>query len=135
MTYKWFSLNVLYHIKNKQGKQVLFTPNEEKEERFLNHHGRELILKARQLGFTTFEMIDSLDECLFIPDFNAGCICYKLDSSKDLFMNKITFAYNSKTDDQKAILADIDDKLPRTTSDKGNAYVFDNGSAIKVSTS
>ena len=31
MTYKWFRLNVLYHIKNKQGKKVLFTPNEEQE--------------------------------------------------------------------------------------------------------
>ena len=135
MTYKWFRLNVLYHIKNKQGKKVLFTPNEEQEERFLNHHGRDLILKARQLGFTTFEMIDSLDDCLFIPDFNAGCICHNLDSAKDIFRNKIKFAYNAITDDQKAILADIGYKLPRPTSDKGNAYVFDNGSAIKVSTS
>lgn len=135
LTYKWFRLNTLYHIKNKQGKKTLFIPNEEQEQRFINHHGRDLILKARQLGFTTFEMIDSLDDCLFTPDYNAGCICHNLDSAKDIFRNKIKYAYENITDAQKELLAEIGYQLPVPKSDKGNAYVFSNGSAIKVSTS
>ena len=31
LTYKWFRLCTLYHIKNKDGKKVLFTPNKEQE--------------------------------------------------------------------------------------------------------
>jgi len=50
MTYKWFRLNSLYNIKNKQGKKVLFTPNEEQEAFYCEQHNRDIILKARQLG-------------------------------------------------------------------------------------
>ena len=135
MTYKWFRLNVLYHIKNKQGKKVLFEPNEEQEEFYVNMHGRDIILKARQLGFTTFKMIHDLDECLFIDDFNAGCICHNLDSAKDIFRNKIKFAYQNIKPDQIELLKEIGYELPIPKSDKGNSYVFSNGSAIKVSTS
>lgn len=135
LTYKWFRLNTLYHIKNKQGKKVLFEPNEEQEDFYVNMHGRDIILKARQLGFTTFKMIHDLDDCLFISDFNAGCICHNLDAAKDIFRNKIKFAYQNISADQKELLAEIGYTLPKPKSDKGNAYVFDNGSAIKVSTS
>ena len=135
LTYKWFRLNTLYHIKNKQGKKVLFEPNEEQEEFYCNMHGRDIILKARQLGFTTFKMIHDLDECLFISDFNAGCICHNLDAAKDIFRNKIKFAYQNIGQSQIELLESIGYSLPKPKSDKGNAYVFDNGSAIKVSTS
>ena len=135
MTYKWFRLNSLYHIKNKQGKKVLFSPNKEQEEFYCGQHNRDIILKARQLGFTTFKMISDLDDCLFIENFSAGCICHNMDSAKDIFRNKIKFAYNNITDDQKEIIAELGYELPTPTSDKGNAYVFSNGSSIKVGTS
>ena len=91
MTYKWFRLNVLYHIKNKQGKKVLFTPNEEQEERFLNHHGRDLILKARQLGFTTLIAIYFLDCALFRENVRAGIIAQNDNVAKTIFRDKIQF--------------------------------------------
>ena len=135
MCYKWFRLSSLYHIKNKQGKKVLFTPNEEQESFYCGQHNRDIILKARQLGFTTFKMISDLDDCLFIENFSAGCICHNMDSAKDIFRNKIKFAYANITDDQKKIIAELGYELPTPTSDKGNAYVFSNGSSIKVGTS
>ncbi len=135
MTYKWFRLNSLYNIKNKQGQKVLFTPNKEQEAFYCGQHNRDIILKARQLGFTTFKMISDLDDCLFIENFSAGCICHNMDSAKDIFRNKIKFAYNNITDDQKKIISELGYTLPTPTSDKGNAYVFSNGSAIKVGTS
>ena len=64
LTYKWFRLNTLYHIKDKSGAKVLFSPNQEQEAFYLGYHGRDIILKARQLGFTTFKMISDLDDCL-----------------------------------------------------------------------
>lgn len=135
MTYKWFRLNTLYHIKNKQGKKVLFTPNKEQEDFYCGQHNRDIILKVRQLGFTTFKMISDLDDCLFIENFSAGCICHNMESAKDIFRNKIKFAYTNITDTQKEVIAELGYNLPLPTSDRGNAYVFDNGSSIKVGTS
>lgn len=135
MTYKFFRLNVLYNIKDKAGHKVLFTPNAEQEEFYLEQHGRDIILKARQLGFTTFKMISDLDDCLFIENFAAGCICHNMTAAKDIYRNKIRFAYRNITDDQKALLEEIGYKLPVPINDKDNGYVFDNGSSIAVSTS
>ena len=135
MTYKWFRLNVMYHIKNKPGKKVLFHPNQEQEDFYCGQHNRDIILKARQLGFTTFKMISDLDDCLFIENFSAGCICHNMDSAKDIFRNKIKFAYNNISDEQRLLISEIGYDIPTPTSDKGNAYVFSNGSSIKVGTS
>lgn len=135
MTYKWFRLNTLYHIKNKLGQKVLFTPNAEQESFYIGMHGRDLILKARQLGFTTFKMIYDLDECLFTVDYSAGCICHNLESAKDIYRNKIKYAYQNITESQREIIGEMGYRLPLPTSDKDNSYVFDNGSSVKVSTS
>lgn len=135
LTYKWFRLNTLYHIKDKNGRKVLFTPNAEQEAFYLNQHCRDIILKARQLGFTTFKMISDLDDCLFIGDFSAGCICHNLEDAKDIFRNKIKYAYNNITQEQRDLIASLGYELPQPLSDKDNSYVFSNGSSIKVSVS
>lgn len=135
MTYKWFRLNVLYHIKDKTGKKVLFTPNAEQESFYLGTHGRDIILKARQLGFTTFKMLSDLDDCLFKPNHSAGCVCHNLEDAKDIFRNKIKYAYNNITAEQRDLIASLGYELPKPINDKDNTYVFDNGSSIKVSVS
>lgn len=135
LTYKWFRLNVLYHIKDKTGKKILFEPNREQELFYLGYHGRDIILKARQLGFTTFKMISDLDDCLFIENHSAGCICHNLDDAKDIFRNKIKFAYQNITDGQRDLLRSVGYELPVPSNDKDNSYVFSNGSSIKVSVS
>lgn len=135
LTYKWFRLNTLYHIKDKNGKKILFEPNQEQESFYVGYHGRDIILKARQLGFTTFKMISDLDECLFSPNHSAGCICHNLDDAKDIFRNKIKFAYQNITEGQKELLREVGYELPKAVNDKDNAYVFSNGSSLKVSVS
>ena len=135
LTYKWFRLNTLYRIKDKEGKNVLFNPNAEQEDFYLNQHCRDIILKARQLGFTTFKMISDLDDCLFTPDFSAGCICHDMNAAKDIYRNKIRYAYRNITPEQIELLEEIGYPLPKAINDKDNGYVFDNGSSIAVSTS
>lgn len=135
LTYKWFRLNTLYHIKDKTGKKVLFTPNQEQELFYLGYHGRDIILKARQLGFTTFKMISDLDDCLFTTNHSAGCICHNLEDAKDIFRNKIKFAYQSITQEQRDLILEAGYSLPTPINDKDNGYVFNNGSSIKVSVS
>lgn len=135
LTYKWFRLNTLYHIKDKNGRKVLFEPNQEQESFYCGYHGRDIILKARQLGFTTFKMISDLDDCLFTPNHSAGCICHNLEDAKDIFRNKIKFAYQGITDEQREVIRAAGYELPVPTSDKDNSYVFNNGSSLKVSVS
>lgn len=134
MQYKWFRICTLYHIKDKTGQKVLFTPNEEQELFYLKQHCRDLILKARQLGFTTFKMVSDLDDCLFNVNFSAGCICHNLESAKDIFRNKIKFAFQNITQEQREVIQSMGYSLPVPIGDKDNSYVFDNGSSIKVST-
>lgn len=134
---KWFRLNSLYKIKDKDGEVRRFRPNAAQRQRYLSGHVRDIILKARQLGFTTFEMIDALDDCLFLDNFAAGCICHKLDDAQDIFRNKITFAYQNIDDAWRTLFRMIGVRIPQPVSDKSGsgAYVFDNGSSIRVSTS
>lgn len=79
-------------------------------------------------------MIDALDDCLFKDNFAAGCICHKLEDARDIFRNKITFAYENIDDAWHALLKMLGTKIPTAISDKSGsgAYVFDNGSSIKV---
>lgn len=133
LSMKWFRLNALYHIKDKDGNKVRFRPNYAQRDRFINSHNRNIILKARQLGFTTFEMIDCLDDCLFTENFSAGCIAHSFDSAKDIFRNKIKFAYETLANSSwMAVFDAIGLLFPSKVNDKGEQYVLDNGSSIRV---
>ena len=132
---KWFRLCTLYYIRDKDGKKVKFRPNKAQVQRFQQQHNRDLILKARQLGFTTFEMIDALDDCLFKQDYAAGCICHKVEDAQDIFDNKIRFAYENIPQAWLEIFSKLGLHWPKPEADKSQGYKFDNGSKIGVSTS
>src|SRR6478752_1557974 len=84
-----------YTIKDKTGSEIPFRMNEDQEEFLLNRHGLDLILKARQKGFTTVIQLDMLDDCLFIPNTAAGVIAHNLNDAKAFFRDKIKFAYDN----------------------------------------
>ena len=134
LRYKWFRLNTMYYIKTKDGEKVLFCPNHAQRQYYIGKHQNDIILKARQLGFTTFKMIESLDDCLFRKNFSAGCIAHSDKDSKEIYRNKIRFAYQSIKPSMIAMLALIGYGLPTPVNDKDNGYVFSNGSSIGVST-
>lgn len=86
-----------------------------------------VILKARQLGFSTFIDIFILDFLLFNREKKAGIVAHTLDDAKSLFETKIKFPY---------------DNLPgwlreqiKTTTDSKTEVGFENGSGVKVGTS
>lgn len=134
LRYKWFRLNTIYFVKDKEGRKVRFRPNRAQYEFFQSRHGNDLILKARQLGFTTNQMIDDLDECLFSDNYSAGCIAHNDKAAKDIFRNKVKFAYENITENFKAIFSEISNGLPKPLNDRDGQYLFDNGSSISVST-
>lgn len=84
---KAWRLTHLYKIKNKQGELVTFIPNEIQikhiDER--GGHRRNLILKARQFGFTTLYCIDLLDEALWVDGMTCGIIAHEAKKLPDYF--------------------------------------------------
>lgn len=131
---KFFRLCAFYFIKDAEGKKVRFSPNIAQIEYFKASHQKDIILKARQLGFTTWKMIFDLDTCLFKKNFSAGCIAHNDKSAKDIYRNKIRFAYQSIKPSVIKMFEKIGYKFPLPVNDKDNGYVFSNGSSIGVST-
>ena len=132
--YKFFRLCCFYYIKDATGRKVRFTPNIAQVEYYKEAHQNDVILKARQLGFTTWKMIADLDTTLFRKNFEAGCIAHNLTSAQDIFENKIKFAYRNIKPSVIQMLAMMGYELPSPRNDRGNAYKFSNDSGISVST-
>jgi hypothetical protein len=120
-------INNLYWITDKSGKKVLFKTNHAQLELFQNMHYRNIILKARQLGFTTFKMIFMLDAALFNENTRCGVIAHSKDDASRLFREKIKFAYDNLPEE-------IRNQMP-AKNDRTGELVFKNGSSITVGVS
>ena len=68
---KDWRMQFLYKIRDKQRRLRLFKKNRAQETFDANKAKRNIILKSRQLGFTTYEAVDMLDDSLFSLNFNA----------------------------------------------------------------
>jgi len=123
---RFWRLNHLYKIKDKNGKCVTFKMTPEQLEYFDGMHDRNLILKARQLGFTTEVCIIQLDLAIFHRK-ECALIAHTRPDAERLFRNKTQFAYQRMTDDIKK----ANPLIKETTSE----YVFKNGGSVTVSTS
>src|SRR5215207_5577020 len=120
-------LSNLYWITDKAGKAVRFAPNSA-QLKFLDEvHTLNLILKARQLGFTTLCCLIYLDACLFTPHTRAGVIAHRLDDAKVIFRDKIRFPYDRLDDGLRSAVPAVQDSADTLT--------FGNNSSIRVSTS
>lgn len=95
LTDKNWRLSHLYKIKNKQNQLVTFKLNRAQADFEKNKHTRNIILKSRQLGFTTLEEVDCLDDVLFRPNFDSLFIAQDLETAGDIFNNKITLAWEN----------------------------------------
>lgn len=91
---KEWRIDNLYKIRNKEGKLVKFVRNRAQRHYGENKWFRNLILKSRQLGFTTYEAIDSLDDVLFTPNMDALMIAHNLEAGESIFDKKIVFAWD-----------------------------------------
>lgn len=82
LTSRAWRLSHLYAIKPADGPIEQFTPNEAQKHYYNRLHTCNHILKARKLGFSTFNMIDAADAMLFYPGTEVGVIDYALDDAK-----------------------------------------------------
>ena len=85
----------LYFIKDKNGKRVPFIPNTPQRDFLKRRHTKNIILKARQLGFTTLASIDELDDVLFSSYRSNGIIAQDKDKQMEIFDEKVKFAYDN----------------------------------------
>jgi len=122
----YWRINNLYQIVNKQGQKLQFKLNWAQEELYHNMWYCNLILKARQLGISTFVCILFLDRCLFNPNLSAGIIAHTMEDGQQLF-RRIKFAYDNLPDDLKNLIT--------ADNDTSQMLKFSNGSSIRVGTS
>ena len=122
-------LNNLYTIKDAEGKAIPFRLNWAQVDFACALHEFNVVLKARQLGFTTFILLYFLDCCLFNDNHAAGVIAQDLNQAEDLFDNKVKFAYDNLPAWLKV--------QPRVQliSDNAKELKFKNGSSLTVGTS
>lgn len=98
-------LNHLYKIVDKDGNTVKFKLNraqtilydKEMELRKSTGKVRLKLLKARQLGFTTYKYIDKLDKALFYSNVTVNIVAHNREKLQDIF-KRVKFTYESVPD-------------------------------------
>lgn len=124
--WRW-RLNNLYHIMDKDGRKVQFQMNWAQEALYDEMHYLNVILKARQLGFTTFIQIFMLDACVFNRNIRAGTIAHTLQDAQAIFRDKVKFPYDNLPDQLKGVVPII--------KDNATELMLGNNSSIRVGTS
>lgn len=120
---KSWRLAHLYQITDKKGNRVQFKPNRAQKHFEKNRHTRNIILKSRQLGMTTYAAIDMLDDALFTRNYNGLIISHEQKISNEIFRNKIYYAWDNFPDFLKT--------LYQTDAERANQLVFDFGDGTK----
>lgn len=117
---KVWRLNNLYFIITKDGKKEVFKMNRAQKHFFDNYlskpgfiYYRHIILKARQLGFTTFIDIFILDEILFNTNKEGIIIAHKVQDATEIFDKKIDFAIRNMAPDVKGAFFKINHNSAR----------------------
>jgi hypothetical protein len=136
-------LDHLYHIVDKDGKIVRFQMNWAQRQLHKGLHHYNNVLKARQLGISTYTAILILDMCLFTPNYTAG-IVDRTGAEAKKKLAKIRFAFEhldyapvnpSEEEKELAVLgAWIKEELGETFIGATEAK-FPNGSTIYAGTS
>src|SRR5665811_1019147 len=81
-------LRNLYKIKDKQGLVSDFEPNWA-QVALASPHYLNIILKARQLGITTYHALLFLDTCLFNHNVNCAIVADSKPIAREIFIDKV----------------------------------------------
>lgn len=119
-------LDNLYYIRNDQGERVPFIRNEAQRAFCKEMAARNVLPKARKLGFSTLIAILILDRCIFRAGHQAQIIDLTIKDAQDK-LAMIRFGYNN-------LLPEIRNEVKLT---RGNIEELEwsNGSSVSVGTS
>lgn len=106
---------------------VPFSPNRAQRRLMTRLWHRNIILKARQLGFTTLVCIMWLDHALFNPDQRVGIVAQDAPAAEAFFRDKVKLAYNH-------LPQAVRDARP-LQRESADELLFSNNSSIRVATS
>lgn len=119
-------LNNLYRIIDRDSNSIKFQLNSVQKNVLENLHYRNLILKARQLGMSTFAVLYLLDQVLFSENLQAGIVSYSLEHAQHIFKRIIGHALDTLPPEFKALTGIVQRSAREIT--------FNNGSSLRVDT-
>ncbi|MGG5950148.1 phage portal protein [Salmonella enterica] len=91
----WWRLNHLYKVQNEKGELVTFRMRPAQRQLFRNMHNKNIILKARQLGFSTAIDIYLLDQALFTAHLKCGIVAQDKQAASEIFRTKIAVPFDN----------------------------------------
>lgn len=110
------------------GSVVPFRPNRSQRRLIGKLWNRNLILKARQMGFTTLVAILWLDHALFNANQRCGVIAQDREAAEGIFRDKVKLAYDNLPEELKAA-------MPLARDSATELLFAHNNSSIRVATS
>jgi len=119
-------LENLFYIVDAGGNRVKFKMNTAQRKFYNERWTCNIILKARQLGFSTLISLYFLNKCLFSSNTSAGIIAHTREDAEKLF-RRIKFAYEH-------LPAGLKDTV-YLDGDSASELMLSNGSNIRVGTS
>ena len=117
-------------VKSAQGDNTVvpFIPNKAQRRLIARLWHRNIILKARQLGFTTLVCILWLDHALFNKDQRCVIIAQDKDKAEEIFRDKVKLAYERLPEALRVAMP--------VSKDSASELLFShNNSSFKVATS
>ena len=112
-----------------EGLVMQFKPNRAQRRLLSRMWHRNLILKARQLGFTTLVAILWLDTALFSKNpIRCGIIAQDKGAAESFFRDKVKFAYDN-------LMPELRERMPLATENTSELVFAHNGASIRVATS
>lgn len=130
-------LNNLYWIEDENGRKVKFRMNWAQRAFFAAMWWLNVILKARQLGMSTFIMLAQLDRCLFNGNQTCGLID-KTDEDAKKKLARMKFAYDHLDDPDDPTTAQLGAGIKQAVAlliENKKELEFSNGSKIWAGTS
>jgi len=122
----------LYQIMLKsdtgEGSVVPFKPNKAQRKLIARLWHRNIILKARQLGFTTLIAILWLDHALFNKDQRCGIIAQDREAAEIIFRDKVKLAYDRLPEALR-------EAMPLARDSATELLFAHNNSSVRVATS
>ena len=113
---------------NTEGLVAPFVPNAAQRLFMDRVHYRNVILKARQLGFTTLVSILWLDHALFNANQRCAIIAHEVEAAEAIFKDKVRFAYDNLPDFVRTA-------MPLSRDSAKEIRFGHNNSAVRVATS
>jgi len=124
---QYWRLNHLYKIVDRNSNTIPFVMNEVQEDLYANMWYWNIILKARQLGFSQFISILGLDYALFNDNMSVEIIAHTLNDAIKIFDKKVKFVYDNLPDEVKEACSTVKANVRQLK--------FNNNSVISVGTS